>query len=188
MRQPIVHVLGLIFLSTCATAALAQAPQALITAPIGESRLITLTGNTPAPALDAANDRGAVDDALALDHMILLLKRTPDTEARLQQLIDALHDPASPQYHKWLTAKQFGERFGTASQDTATISNWLRSHGLRVNRVYQNGLMVDFSGTAGQMRDAFHTEIHNLVLPDGEQHIANISDPQIPAALIPAVA
>jgi len=188
MRQPIVHVLGLIFLSTCATAALAQAPQALITAPIGESRLITLTGNTPAPALDAANDRGAVDDALALDHMILLLKRTPDTEARLQQLIDALHDPASPQYHKWLTAKQFGERFGAASQDTATISNWLQSHGLRVNRVYQNGLMVDFSGTAGQMRDAFHTEIHNLVLPDGEQHIANISDPQIPAALIPAVA
>ena len=73
MRQPIVHVLGLIFLSICATAALAQTPQAVITAPIDESRRITLTGNTPAPALDAANDRGAVDDALALDHMILLL-------------------------------------------------------------------------------------------------------------------
>ena len=33
----------------------------------------------------------------------------------------------------------------------------------------------------------FHTEVHNLVLPNGEKHIANMSDPQIPAALAPAI-
>ncbi|MGB0115204.1 MAG: Ig-like domain repeat protein, partial [Terriglobales bacterium] len=39
---------------------------------------------------------------------------------------------------------------------------------------------------AGQVHAAFHTEIHNLDVK-GVPHIANMSDPQIPAALAPAV-
>jgi subtilase family serine protease len=46
--------------------------------------------------------------------------------------------------------------------------------------------VIDYSGTAGQVRTAFHTEIHNLEV-DGIAHIANTNDPQIPAALAPAV-
>ena len=46
--------------------------------------------------------------------------------------------------------------------------------------------MIEFSGTAGQVREAFHTEIHNLEVK-GVAHIANMSDPRIPAALAPAV-
>jgi subtilase family serine protease len=41
---------------------------------------------------------------------------------------------------------------------------------------------MDFSGTAAQVRAAFHTEIHNLDV-NGERHIANMSDPRISAAL-----
>ena len=48
-------------------------------------------------------------------------------------------------------------------------------------------MSVDFSGTAGQVRSAFHTEIHNLEV-NGVKHFANMSDPQIPAALEPVVA
>ncbi len=36
------------------------------------------------------------------------------------------------------------------------------------------------------MRNALHTEIHNLDV-NGEKHIANMSNPQIPAALAPAI-
>jgi subtilase family serine protease len=46
---------------------------------------------------------------------------------------------------------------------------------------------MDFSGTAGQVRTTFRTEIHNLVV-SGVPHIANMSDPQIPVALAPAIA
>ena len=46
--------------------------------------------------------------------------------------------------------------------------------------------MIDFSGNAGQVREALHTEIHYLDVA-GERHFANMSDPQIPAALLPAV-
>ena len=47
-------------------------------------------------------------------------------------------------------------------------------------------MVIDFSGTAGQIREAFHTEIHYLDV-SGVQHFANMSDPQIPKALAPAV-
>ena len=39
---------------------------------------------------------------------------------------------------------------------------------------------------AGQVRSAFRTEMHALRV-NGESHIANVSDPQIPAALLPVV-
>jgi subtilase family serine protease len=69
-----------------------------------------------------------------------------------------------------------------AQQDRDAIKRWLQSHGLKVNVDYTNGVLIDFSGTAGQVREAFHTEIHQLSVK-GVKHIANMSDPQIPAAL-----
>ena len=45
---------------------------------------------------------------------------------------------------------------------------------------------MDVSGTAGQVREAFHTGIHKYVV-NGKQHITNASDPSIPAALAPVV-
>ena len=45
----------------------------LITQGIDEHRLVTLTGNTR-PEMQPANDRGVVQDSLALEHMYLLLK------------------------------------------------------------------------------------------------------------------
>ncbi|MGA3082614.1 MAG: Ig-like domain repeat protein, partial [Terracidiphilus sp.] len=47
-------------------------------------------------------------------------------------------------------------------------------------------MSIRFSGTAAQVESAFHTEIHNLSVK-GVAHIGNMSDPQIPAALAPAV-
>ena len=158
----------------------------LITQSVDESKLVTLAGNTR-PEANAKFDRGRVADSYPMEHMMLQLKRSPEQERELRQLIDELTDSSSPNFHQWLTAKEFGERFGLAQQDLDTITRWLESHGLKVNVVYENGMLIDFSGTAGQVRAAFHTDIHQLNVK-GEKHIANISDPKIPAALEPAVA
>ncbi|MFZ3266792.1 MAG: protease pro-enzyme activation domain-containing protein, partial [Terriglobales bacterium] len=162
-----------------------NAPPVLITQNVDESTLVTLGGNTR-PEAKAKYDVGRVDDNLLMEHLQLLLKRSPQQEQDLEKFIHDLHDQSSPTYHRWLTAKQFGDRFGVSKQDRDTINNWLRSHGLNVNVDYPNGLVIDFSGTAGQLREALHTEIHNLNV-NGVKHIANMSDPRIPAALSPAV-
>src|SRR6476661_5172917 len=47
--------------------------------------------------------------------------------------------------------------------------------------------MLEFSGTAGQVANAFHTKIHRYRV-NGEEHWANATDPEIPVALAPVVA
>ena len=169
-----------------AASARAQSGQhVLITQNVDENKLFTLAGNTRAEA-QAKNDRGPVADSMAIEHILLQLKRSPEQERELQQLIDELTDKSSPNFHHWLTSREFGERFGVAQQDRDAIKRWLQSHGLKVNVDYTNGVLIDFSGTAGQVREAFHTEIHQLSVK-GAKHFANISDPRIPAALAPAV-
>jgi len=163
-----------------------QIGTAPITGRIDESKLVALSGNVR-PEATAANDRGAVADTFPLEHMMLQLRRSPEKESALRKFIDQLHDPKAPNFHKWLTAREFGEKYGLAREDLNTITHWLESHGFKVGGTYANRLVIDFSGTAAQVRQAFHTEIHQLDVK-GIKHIANTTDPQIPAALSPAVA
>ena len=167
------------------TAVPARTARPLITERIDETKLHRLAGNTRSEAT-AQNDIGAVPDDLAMEHMMLQLKRSPQQEAALAQTIEDLHNPKSANFHKWMTAEQFGQTYGAAQQDADTVAAWLKARGFTVNAVYPGGMVIDFSGTAGQVRDAFHAEIHALNV-NGERHIANMSDPSIPAALAPAV-
>jgi subtilase family serine protease len=171
--------------AACLYGAPAGGPMAVIRDTVDETKLATLEGNTR-PEATAANDRGLVSDEFRLDHMLLQLQRSPEREAALKQYIDELHDASSANFHQWLTADQFAQYFGAAKADVDTVTAWLKSKGFTVNGVQATGLMVDFSGTAGQVRSAYHTEIHNLEV-NGVTHFANMSDPRIPAALRPAV-
>ncbi len=178
---------GLLVAMTLSTLDLHASPQsrALLTERIDETDLVTLVGNTR-PEANARNDRGAVSASYPLHHMQLVLRRPPETEQALDQFLEELNDPKSPNFHQWLNAREFGERFGLAADDIHTLKDWLESRGFSVDVIYDSGVLIDFTGTAGQVKSAFHTEIHNLQVA-GQKHIANMSDPKIPAALAPAV-
>jgi subtilase family serine protease len=172
---------------TCVLMAQSTAPPAriLVTQPVDSNRLITLAGNTR-PEANAQNDRGKVPDTFALPHMLLQLQRSPEREQALRNFIDQQHDSASPNFHKWLSADQIGQIYGPAPQDIEAVSDWLRASGFTVNTVYPSGMVLDFSGSAGQVLASFKTELHRLSV-NGKDHIANMSDPQIPEALAPVV-
>ncbi len=122
-----------------------------------------------------------------MERMQLVLTRSSQQAAGLHTLLEAQQDKSSLNYHKWLTPEQFGEQFGPADQDIQTVVSWLQTHGFQVNQVAKGRTVIEFSGTAGQVRDALHTEIHKFAV-NGEDHWANARDPQIPAALAPVVA
>lgn len=178
--------IGLTSAPAASSAAATPPAEVLIARPIDPGRLYTLAGNTRAEA-NAQNDRGKLADSFALDHMLLQLQRSPERESALRSFIDRQYDAKSPNFHKWLTAAEFGRMYGPAPQDIRKVSDWLRASGFAVNTVYPSGMVIDFSGTAGQVAAAFHTEIHSLSV-NGKAHIANMSDPRIPEALAPAVA
>src|SRR5215467_3753307 len=157
----------------------------LVIQQIDENRRVFLRGNTR-PEANFSNDRGPVADTLRLEHMLLQLNRPAEQEEALQQFLSELQTQGSPNFHNWITAQEFGERFGEAQSDLDAISGWLRSHGFEVNVIYPSGVLIDFSGTAGQVRKAFQADVHFLEV-NGEKHIANMNDPRIPAALAPVI-
>jgi large repetitive protein len=132
-------------------------------------------------------DRGAVPPDLPMGRMQLVLTRSPEQQTALDAMLVAQQDNSSASFHKWLTPEQFGQQFGAADPDVQVISSWLQSHGFQVNHVARGRNVIEFSGTAELVRNAFHTEIHKYVV-NGEEHWANASDPQIPEALAPVVA
>jgi subtilase family serine protease len=160
-------------------------PRPLISSDVDDSRLVRLSGNTR-PEVSFESDRGPVDDDLFVGHLLLQLRRDPETDEALNQYMSEQQDKNSANYHHWLSAEEFGEKFGASPADIAAVTRWLTSKGFEINVVYSGGTVIDFSGTAGQLREAFQTELHNLDV-HGVRHVANIRDPQIPAALAPAV-
>lgn len=158
----------------------------LITAPIQDESTTTLRGNTY-PLARAEFDRGAAPLDLPIRRMLLVLKRGPEQETSLEGLLDQQQAKGSPSYHSWLTPEQFGQQFGPADEDIQEITSWLQSHGFAVTRVSTGRTVIEFSGTASQVQNAFHTEIHKYVV-NGVERWANASDPAIPSALSAAVA
>ncbi len=166
---------------------IAQTPSGpRITQPIADRQRLTLKGNVH-PLAQARFDRGAVPDSFPADRMLMLLQRPPEREAALRQFLQDVHTPGNPSYHKWLTPDQFGKAYGPDDSDIAAVTAWLQSHGFSVAGVARGKGAIEFSGTAGQIRAAFQTEIHRYLIAGVEHHANNI-DPQIPMALAPVVA
>src|SRR5579863_4700566 len=153
--------------------------------PIDSSRLVTLPGIVSSK-IRGARDLGRLAPAEKISFITLGLRRTATQQAQLNRLLDDLQNPASPNYHHWLTPEEFGQRFGAASTDIAQITAWLKSQGLTVEDTARGRNWIMFSGTAGQIGQAFHTELHRYDV-QGERHFAVASGPSVPAALAPLV-
>jgi subtilase family serine protease len=153
-----------------------------VTLPIDESNLVPTLSRNVHPYVTGQNDLGRVSDDLPMEQIILLLMRSPEQKAALDAMVDELHNPRSPMFHKWLTPQQIGRTYGPSDNDIAAITSWLQSHGFTIDEVPAGRTHIIISGTAGLIRSTFHTEIHNYMV-NGEMHVANNSEPMIPAAL-----
>jgi subtilase family serine protease len=169
-----------VFVFACTASA--QEVRSMITQPIDPTHLARLSGNTH-PLAIAKYDHGVAPSSLAMNHLFLILQRSSEQETALDTFLAEQQEKSSPNYHKWLTPKQYGEQYGPSESDVQKITSWLQSQGLTVNSVSNGRTMIDFSGTAGTVQSAFHTSIHKYIYANGEQHWANSSDPEIPLAL-----
>ena len=153
---------------------------------VDDTKTVRLPGNVH-PLARPANDQGALPDSQPMTRMLLLLERSAGQEMALRQLIDAQQTKGSGSYQAWLTPAQFGTQYGPSDADVQTVTDWLTKQGFQVSKVATGRTVIEFSGNVGQVRNAFHTEIHRYVVK-GVEHFANASDPAIPAALAPVVA
>jgi hypothetical protein len=157
-----------------------------VTQAVDDLQTARLAGNVH-PLARAEFDQGALPDSQPLQRMLLLLQRSTDQETALRNLMDAQQTKNSGTYHAWLTPDSFGKQFGPSDSDVQAVTDWLTRQGFQISKVSTGRSVIEFNGTAGQVRKGFQTEIHRFVV-NGEEHFANVSDPSVPQALMPVVA
>ena len=144
-------------------------------------------GRTVSPRVRLATDLGAAPTDTELASVTIYFSLSDAQQSDLTQLLADQQNPSSPQYHKWLTPQQYGARFGISSSDMEMVKGWLQGKGLTITSVSPSMNYVTVSGSIGQVESAFKTQIHAFS-ENGERHIANVSDPELPAAFANIVA
>ncbi|MGD0098540.1 MAG: protease pro-enzyme activation domain-containing protein [Terracidiphilus sp.] len=183
-RMPMLSVLTILVVTTIGAGLHAQTADQ-ITQAVDPSRIQALPNHHPQWA-NAANDAGALPADRVLDQLTVVLARSPQQQAAFESFLADQQNPASPDYHHWLTPSEVGDRFGLSQQDIASVTGWLQSQGLHVNWISPSRIFIGFGGTAADLGHALHTELHSYRVGAAER-ISVSSDPMIPEALAPAI-
>jgi subtilase family serine protease len=177
---------AIFLLLSAAAASFAQTiAQDRVRGPIDDGQMSILPGNVHGLARPEF-DQGRADGSMKINRAAVVFKPSPAQQNALETLLAQQQDRTSSNYHKWLTAEQYADRFGMTQNDLAKVSAWLQSKGLTVNETARGRNRVFFSGTVSQIEETFRTEIHRYQL-DGESHFANATELSVPAAIADTV-
>lgn len=162
----------------CIALALVLAAPILIT-PRADAQSVAIPANH---SPDAASLTARAVAARPLDLRIILALYD---EAALDRLIAEQHDPASPQFHRWLTPDEFNARFAPRQADFDAVVGWLKSEGVTITAADREGRYINFTVPAGEAERLFNVTI--AASADGQSY-ANLTDPSIPARFAGVIA
>jgi hypothetical protein len=152
---------------------------------VNDADTVPIPGNV-SPRLSGAIDVGRTDSALPIEKMILVLRPAAGASDRLERLLEEQLDPASSNYHRWLTPEEYGRQFGVPDEDLNAVLGWLQRNGFAIDEVAPGRGWINFSGTVVQVETTFRTEIRDFVA-GAKLHHANVRDPEVPRALADVV-
>ncbi len=69
----------------------------------------------------------------------------------LTNLLQQLYDPASTNYHRFLSSPEFTERFGPTEADYQAVIQFAQAHGFTVMATYSNRLVLDVNGPVSEI-------------------------------------
>ncbi|MGN2247688.1 protease pro-enzyme activation domain-containing protein [Frateuria sp. GZRR35] len=132
-----------------------------------------------AQTTEPATDMGLAAASQPANVTLMLKLRHED---QLEQLIRQTVTPGSPHYHRFLTTREFAERFGATDVQIAAVQAYLKHQGLR-GEVMDNRMAIRVQGSLAQLGQAFGTTIHAYKADDGRMFHRPATRPTLPAAL-----
>jgi hypothetical protein len=78
----------------------------------------------------------------------------------LTNLLGQIYDPASPNYHHFLTPEQFTARFGPTEEDYESVIAFAKANGLTITGRHANRMLVDVSGSVADIERMLHATMH----------------------------
>ncbi|HTU40058.1 MAG TPA: protease pro-enzyme activation domain-containing protein [Candidatus Aquilonibacter sp.] len=101
-------------------------------------------------------------------------------EAALDELLQQIYDPQSPNYHKYLSVEEFTTRFGPVAADYAAVVNFARANGLQIIDTAANRMVLDIEGPAASIENAFHVTLNIYQHPtEGRTFYAPDREPSV---------
>jgi subtilase family serine protease len=116
-----------------------------------------LAGSTPR-WLSKAHQVGATSSTEQVSFGVLLGMRD---QAGAEATLQAISDPASASYGKWLSNQAFNARYAPAASSVTAVQGWLRGQGFTVGQTLPSGMYVAATGTAAQVEKVFGTSLEN---------------------------
>lgn len=100
-------------------------------------------------------------------------------QAELTALLAQISDPASPNYHHYLTPGEFTARFGPTESDYQAVVNFAKARGLKVT-THPNRMLVDVEGSVPAIEKTFYVTMMSYQHPsDGRKFYAPSGAPSI---------
>jgi subtilase family serine protease len=106
----------------------------------------------------------------------------PANETALNSLLDGMYTRGSRDYDKWIAKGQFDARFAPSKATVRSMTAYLQSKGLRVQRTVTPFLLRAI-GSSAQIDTAFATTINNYRSSKGVRFYSNAKPASVPAAL-----
>jgi hypothetical protein len=86
-------------------------------------------------------------------HIVFALGRAKTDQ--LREYSQAVMNPASPYYRKFLLPKQVGEMFGAPKSDVDEVVQFARSQGMKVTNVWENRMFVSVDSSVANAERVF---------------------------------
>jgi subtilase family serine protease len=144
---------------------------------------VLLTGAAAAP-----NKQGTVvgpeDESKPLTVTVWL---NMHNKPALDALVQDAYDKSSPNFHHFLTMKQFKEQFAPSAEDAAAVREFLKSQGMTVTSTDKNNHFIVAQTKVGVAQKAFNVQL-NRVMVNGAMHTMAAAEPVITSAVAPLIA
>lgn len=105
-------------------------------------------------------------------------------QEELSDFLRQLYDPASPNYHRYLTPEEFTARFGPAAKDYQALMDFVRSNGLTVTVTHPNRVVLDVEGAVTDIQKALHLTLRTYRHPrEAREFYAPDAEPSVDLAV-----
>src|ERR1700722_3904781 len=98
-------------------------------------------------------------------HLRLVLNLQVRNQDQLDELLQQLQDPKSPNYHHYLSVAEYTDRFGPTQADYDEVVSWAKANGFDVTETTPNRRLVGVEGSVDTINRALHVTMTSYVHP-----------------------
>lgn len=150
-----------------------------------EPRVALASNASPAPRLRQAHFLGRLEAGTMLRAGLVLPLRNQDA---LAELLRRQYTPGDPQFHQFLSPRDFTAQFGPTPEDYAAVAAYAHAQGLTVTATSPGRTLLNVSGPSARIEAAFGVQMSRYQMPDGRVVYANSAAPTLPRSVAARVA